>query len=223
MGVERRSEYYDDIFNNEKNFNVHYKESPYWVHWTQAIKYLGNNKNIKILEIGCGTGQLAEYLRDQGFNNYSGFDFSHVAITKAKKRIPEFNFYIGDALEKIKLKGDYDIAICLEVLEHVENDKAILRNIEEGKTLIFSVPNFIADSHVRWFVKERQIKSRYYRLLNIKNIVRVGNIYICIGIRSNYKPRIFNRITKTREKFDSKSILKRAKHYLNNLSTYFQK
>jgi len=221
MGKEKEASYYDNIFQSDPMFNVDYKDSVYYVHWTQVIKFLGRNYDAKILEIGCGTGQLAEYIRDEGFTNYLGFDFSTLAIKKARERVNSYNFFVGNALEVGPFERNFDIVICLEVLEHVTEDLQVLRNIPIGKSIIFSIPNFNAESHVRWFVTERQIKKRYYKLLDIKQIVRIGNIFICYSIRDDYSPSIFNRITKNREYLSIDSLRLRLIHKKDQLKSYF--
>jgi len=222
MAEEKDSSYYDKIFSEKKEFQVSYRDTPYWVQWTQVINFLGQDKDQRILEIGCGTGQFAEFLLDEGFKNYLGFDFGERAIKLAKERVPDFSFVVSDALSGEVYKNAYDTVICLEVLEHIKNDLNVLMNIEEGKIIIFSLPNFYDNSHIRWFISERQIKKRYYKLLDIQRMVRIGNIYVCRAVRSNFKPDMFQKIVKTRESFKVRSITDRLKHYQNNIKTIFQ-
>jgi 2-polyprenyl-3-methyl-5-hydroxy-6-metoxy-1,4-benzoquinol methylase len=222
MGEEKTDLYYDDLFRSSINYKSHYKESHYWVHWTQVIRFLGKNKTQKILEIGCGTGQFAEYLSDEGFLNYNGFDFSSAAIKIAAKRVPKYNFYLGNALHQDSFRDDYDVIICLEVLEHIKGDNEVIKNINIGKRIIFSVPDFKDESHVRWFISPRQIKSRYYKLLDLKAIIKIGNIYVCSAVRSNFEPGLFNRILKNREKLTYYSFSNRLKHFLDKLKTLTQ-
>ncbi|MGL1889883.1 MAG: class I SAM-dependent methyltransferase [Reichenbachiella sp.] len=214
MNSEKDAIYYDDKFSSTDKYNCDYKDSYYWVHWTQVMKFLGKNKDQNILEIGCGTGQLTEYLIDEGFHNYSGFDFSTRAVALAKERLPKSTFYVGNALDEKSFERKYETAICLEVLEHVDRDKDVLRNITIGKTVILSVPNFWVPSHVRIFNSERAIKKRYYKLINIHSIVRVGNIYIVKGDRSDFKPNFLQAFFKSRENVTISSFLKRIKHRL---------
>lgn len=217
MGQEQKAEYYDDFFKEGRGFDTHYKKSHYWVHWTQVIKFLGEPKSQAILEIGCGTGQLAEYLFDQGYTKYFGFDFSTTGIELSKKRVPGWKFEYGDALEKKYYPKKYDTAICLEVLEHVQNDIQILKNIKMDSIVIFSVPNFPAPSHVRRFLSERAIKKRYYKYIDIRSIVRVGNIFIVRGYRSDFRPTLLQSLFKSREKISSNSFIARIKYHLGNL------
>jgi SAM-dependent methyltransferase len=56
--------------------------------------------NVKILDMGCGTGSVTWYVAREGFDSY-GFDGSETAIKKAKKRIAEegenANIIVADA------------------------------------------------------------------------------------------------------------------------------
>ena len=222
MAKEKQAEYYDEYFIESGDFQTHYKDSIYFVHWTQVIQFLRKLQQPKLLEVGCGTGQLAEYLRDEGFNHYVGFDFSKKGIDLAQKRIPEFTFFEGNALDSSSFSIAYDVAICLEVLEHIERDLEVIRNIETGKRIIFSLPNFKVESHVRWFVKPRQIKARYYKLIDITSIIPIGNIFVCHGIRKDFSPNIFQRVLKSREPIGLSSITKRLKQYHTTLLSYFR-
>lgn len=212
---EKQAEYYDEMYEEEKDYKVGYRDSFYYVHWTQVIRFLERLHKPKILEIGCGTGQLAEYIYKEGFRDYIGFDFSPKAIKMAKTRTP-FEFFVGNALDPASYKKDYDTVVCLEVLEHIQEDKAVLKNIKRGTKLIFSVPNFGGPSHVRWFRTERSLKARYYKIVEINKIIRIGEIYICLGIVNPFKPNLLQRFFKTREKTGVHSFVIRIKFRLNN-------
>ena len=216
MGVEKKVDYYNGRFSKDVGYKMHYKDSFYYVHWTQILKFLKNQQNLSILEIGCGTGQLAHYLSDEGFKNYRGFDFSAIAIEFANRTVSS-DFFVGDALDAKNYHHKYDVVICTEVLEHIKDDKQVLRNIATGAKIIFSVPNFDEQSHVRWFTSEREIKTRYFKLIDIQDIVRVGNIYIVKGIRSDFKPNFIQSFLATREKIDFTSFTKRIRHKMKNL------
>jgi SAM-dependent methyltransferase len=216
MGAEQKDSYYDQLFLKRADYHTHYKDSHYYVHWTQVIKFLRHRKEANILEVGCGPGQLAKYLQDEKYLNYQGFDFSSQAIEMAERMVPEFNFFRADALEAASYPDNYDIVICLEVLEHLKADKTVIRNIREGKEIIFSIPRFDDPSHVRWFLSEYQIKKRYYTLIDIKAIIRVGEIYICKGIRSDFRPNLYQRILKVREPIALGGVTARIRHRIKN-------
>lgn len=215
MGREFPSSYYDRHFRENPHFQIHYKDSPYYVAWTQVVRFLKKIKPNSILEVGCGTGQFAHYLHDEGFTNYEGFDFAEEAIETARSRVG-MNFYFGNALDKQLYDRDFGVVICLEVLEHIEKDLEVLSSIREGTPIVFSLPNFDVPSHVRWFISPRQIRKRYFTHVNILDIVPIGNLYICRGIVSKFNPNLFQRLLATREDITLRSITIRLKHYLKN-------
>lgn len=72
-----------------KSYHKHYTQSSiYYYSWKYAIKYLLMlDRDISILEIGCGAGQFANMLLDYGFCNYKGFDYAEEGVLLAKKII----------------------------------------------------------------------------------------------------------------------------------------
>lgn len=56
------------------------------------------NKNIKILDVGCGTGMVGEYLKEFGFHNADGLDPSEkmLGIARAKN---VYKNYIAQGIE----------------------------------------------------------------------------------------------------------------------------
>jgi 2-polyprenyl-3-methyl-5-hydroxy-6-metoxy-1,4-benzoquinol methylase len=99
-------------------------------------------KEGKLLEIGCGDGTLLGVL-SKTFD-VTGVDISSAAICKAKKCVDESRLRILD-IEKESLEGQYDVILCLNVLEHLkQSDNAILKikqSLRKGGVFIFSVPN----------------------------------------------------------------------------------
>ena len=217
MKSERPASYYDAHFKGDAQTHGHYKNSFYYVHWTQVIVLLRKIASPEILEIGCGTGQLAEYLKDEGYIKYVGFDFSAGAIALASRR-SGIKFIQGDARDdSLYKKIDFNTVICLEVLEHVQHDIEVIEKLPEGTNIIFSIPNFDAPSHVRWFNSEREIKRRYFKHINFHEIIRVGNLFICKGIVHSFRPNFLQQFLASREDIGWSSFNKRIRHRIKNL------
>jgi SAM-dependent methyltransferase len=215
-GAEKDAQYYDTLFSERAHYNVHYTDVHYYVQWVQVERFLRPFKNRPILEIGCGPGQLAQMLQDLGYTDYTGFDFSEVAVAKATDAVT-FPIFQGDALDPKTYDRPYDAVICLEVLEHLKDDHKVLENIRLGSTVIVSVPNFDDASHVRWFRSQYQVRSRYYRHIAIERICFINDIYIVYGTRSDFKPNLVQRLLKTRDAVGVDGFMLRIKHKLNHL------
>ncbi len=84
-------------------------------------KYI--NKTDKILEIGCGSGNL---LKNIACENITGLDISNKMIDECKKICPNGNFIVGDA-ENLPFKNNsFDKVIISEVLYYLPDlNKAI--------------------------------------------------------------------------------------------------
>ncbi len=167
MGNYRKPEYYDKAFQLEK-YNCHYSETVYYKMWEKVISYIGYSDVI--LEIGCGTGQFAQMLIGicGKYVAYYGIDFSEVAIEKSIERCGKY-FRLHDARKP--LPADYNTVICLETLEHIDNDILVLENIKSGTKFIGSVPILNDPAHVRVFKTPESITERYGKLIDIEEII----------------------------------------------------
>ena len=166
MGNYRKPEYYDKAFQLDK-YNCHYTETVYFEMWKKVFEYV--DYLDEILEIGCGTGQFAQMLIDSGkITTYYGIDFSEVAIEKSIERCGKY-FGLHDARKPLPV--DYNTVICLETLEHIDNDILVLKNIKSGTKFIGSVPIANDPAHVRVFQTSKSIKKRYRNLINIEEII----------------------------------------------------
>ncbi len=171
MGIEQDNSYYDDLFKKSPRYRDSYKNSIYLQGWQKAIDWctsLGKDE-LRILEIGCGTGQFAEMLKDNNIRSYQGFDFSSEAIEVAKKRIPnwEDKFCVSDIFASNAFNTiDYNVVCAFEVLEHINNDIDCLNRIKTGSSVIFSVPNFWDPAHVRVFKDTLDVIDRYKEIIH---------------------------------------------------------
>jgi SAM-dependent methyltransferase len=87
-------------------------------------------KNSNILDFGCGSGAVLEMLKKIGYTNLRGLDVSSDFIKIAKKRGLKADLIKSDHVNLGSKK--YDLILLLDVLEHVENDKALLRKMKSS-------------------------------------------------------------------------------------------
>lgn len=159
---EKGAEWYDASFENNAHWKQHYSLSQYYFLWTVIADRIVRDGHAIILEIGCGSGQLAGLLRDKGITDYHGFDFSSKRIIQAEAVCPQFDFNVADAFKTdLFTTCDYTAVICTEFLEHVEHDIDVLVRIRPGTRFYGTVPNFPYLSHVRHFEDVAQVLARY--------------------------------------------------------------
>jgi len=88
-------------------------------------KFLPDNKEVKILDIGCGNGGFVYWLREIGYKNAGGIDISAEQIELAQKMGIK-NIFQADIKEFLKDKKEsYDIIFARDVLEHFNKEEII--------------------------------------------------------------------------------------------------
>jgi SAM-dependent methyltransferase len=195
-GVEMPGFYYDDAFTKDANFQVPFYKSPYYPTWTVVVDRLRRYGCQHLLDVGCGPGQFAALIHDSGFQSYTGIDFSNVAVQMARQRTPHFRFHTGDVRLPATYEGfDCDAVICMEVLEHIEDDFAVLSCFPAGSRCLLTVPNFPWRSHVRHFKSEQAVLVRYGEFFTDFSVTRLKGVrmetdqfYLMDGIRNSITP-----------------------------------
>lgn len=102
--------------------------------------------NKKILDVGCGVGTMSLLLASLG-GKVEGIDISERAINIAKNA--KKNVKLKDVVflrqELKKGKGNFDLVISTEVIEHIENDKDFLNkiksNLRKNGLLVLTTPS----------------------------------------------------------------------------------
>ena len=113
-----------------------------------------NPKNI--LDAGCGEGfTLSKFYEFKIGKELEGIDSSEQAVELGKKMYPHLSLKIGNIYTLRYIDNYFDIVICTEVLEHLENPARALKEIERvsSKYVLLTVPNepwFTLFNYTRW-------------------------------------------------------------------------
>jgi 2-polyprenyl-3-methyl-5-hydroxy-6-metoxy-1,4-benzoquinol methylase len=134
--------------NSYQNFQIPRHLIPY---------FKKTDKNLSVLDIGCGLGQLLSCLKKEGFTDLTGIDINEESIEACKKN--------GLTVEKIEDIRDYaknsqkkfDRIVMAHVLEHLDKEVMIDTLIhikkyllEEGGIFILMVPNAQSYTGAYW-------------------------------------------------------------------------
>jgi SAM-dependent methyltransferase len=167
MGTEQTAEFYTGDKYMRPDIYIRYEPI-----YLQAISFLPHpNECPRILDLGCGVGHFAKLVRDRGYSNYIGIDFSTKMLKKARANVPELEFVKRDLT--LSIYDNDRLFVLLEVLEHIKDDIVVIENISIGSQVIFSVPTFDARSHVRTFKNTGAVIKRYKHLLRFDKIVQI--------------------------------------------------
>lgn len=98
----------------------------------------------RITDVGCGSGAvlagLVQRLRDQGEDTRGeGWDISPDAIARARCRESRhLRFHVAEATT---IRDFSDLVLCIDVIEHLADDLAFLREIRPlGERFLFRIP-----------------------------------------------------------------------------------
>ena len=136
-------------------------------------RHVGSENQLKVLDIGCGTGTNLEVLRDYG--TVHGMDVSPLALSYCHDRGID-RICRGDAAHLPFQDNSFDVIIGVDVLEHLEDDGAALREIHRvckpEALLIAVVPAFQS----LWSQRDEQHHhKRRYRIRQLrKRMTRAG-------------------------------------------------
>ncbi len=120
--------FWEDEYNKTPPWEVGHPQSAF-------VELFSSNELVlgKVLDIGCGTGENAIFLAQNGFS-VVGIDLVPSAIEKAKQKAKglglEINFSVGDALHLRFLPDEFDSVID-SGLFHIFDDKRRLAYIDQ--------------------------------------------------------------------------------------------
>lgn len=82
-----------------------------------------------VLEVGCGVGSFTKLIDDHGnFDSLYSIDISQPAIDFIKTKKFKNKIKI-ECIDLINAEGSYDFILCMNVMEHVEDDKNFFRKL----------------------------------------------------------------------------------------------
>ncbi|MCP4267544.1 MAG: class I SAM-dependent methyltransferase [Candidatus Brocadiaceae bacterium] len=189
--MEYKADFYDKMYKKggyQGVYDLPVKRSYYYPLFKVILKKIRKLPLSlpRILEVGAGTGGLAEMILRHGYS-YKGFDFSSVAIENAVRRTGRSDcFVVADAYEQSSYIDDYNTIICTEVLEHAEEDLRIIKQWQKDSFCICSVPNFDSESHVRFFRTEDEVFKRYSSAIHIEKIYKIKKPILADLSLANY-------------------------------------
>jgi len=109
----------------------------------RAISFASLPQKAVILELGCGTGDFAEFAIHQGFA-YHGLDVNSVAIAEVQERCPKAQLFCGTLEKSPWASTSFQAIVMFDFIEHVRDPgheiSLASQNLAEGGCLIASTP-----------------------------------------------------------------------------------
>jgi 2-polyprenyl-3-methyl-5-hydroxy-6-metoxy-1,4-benzoquinol methylase len=177
-------------------------------------------RNLKILEVGCGAGWFCPQLAEYG--KVTGTDLSDEVLARARKRSPEVNYVAGDFMTLDFDREAFDVVVTLEVLSHVADHEAFVRKLNShlrpGGMLMMATQNRFVLQHFnripppapgqlrKWFDRHelRQLLRPHFDVREIFSVSPKANRGLMRAVNSrklNYPVRAIlgNRVERLKE------------------------
>jgi SAM-dependent methyltransferase len=114
-----------------------------------AVETIRSHGSPRVLDVGCGSGRIAELVLDAGAASYVGIDFSEPMIELARERLERFGeraeLVVGDFLAE-PLQGPFDVILALGLFDYTPNAHAFTRRMyglcAGGGCLVASFPSW---------------------------------------------------------------------------------
>lgn len=116
-------------------------------------------KPESFLDAGCGEGETLERLKPLLPRRVAAFDLNPESVQFTRERHPEADVRRLNIFTLPFEPNSFDSVVCLEVLEHLDNPKAALRELlrVSRRDVIVSVP------HEPWFRLGSMLRLKYLK------------------------------------------------------------
>ena len=151
-----------------------------------VLPLLEKNNELKILDIGCGTGQLIKEISDQ-YNevDYLGIDVAENMIEVAKKNNKGKNIeFKNSAIESFESNDKYDIIICTHAFPYFPNKQEMIKKMaglcnKKGQVIIVnSSTNSLKDLIINFFLKATTSKAKYLSIDEMKKLFKGAKLKV---------------------------------------------
>jgi SAM-dependent methyltransferase len=118
-------------------------EAEHMIRYWSAAALAGGRR---VLDAGCGLGYGSALLADRGAESVDAVDLSESAVEAARARFGDrARFAVGDVTSLPFEDDSFDLVVCFEVIEHIDEQEAaldeLLRVMAPGGLLLVSSPN----------------------------------------------------------------------------------
>lgn len=185
-------DYYDEVYAKDNHYRENGASLQKAGHFELICDLLEAHNATAVLDLGCGPGQFAQFLRSRSQIPYLGVDYSRVAIRSAMNRaVPNAEFQVLDLTNsEIPPCPIKTSVICTEVLEHILDDEALLAKVPAGHPVYCSVPSFYTFGHVRYFKDGKEVEKRYGKYLDAFSVKEIclsagtNRLFVFHGLRN---------------------------------------
>ena len=114
-----------------------------------ALETVRSYTQPRVLDIGCGSGRIAELILQAGAGDYVGIDFAEEMVELSRARLDRFDgrieLILGDFLQA-PIDGRFDVVLALGLFDYIAAPQRFARRMfelcAEGGALVGSFPSW---------------------------------------------------------------------------------
>lgn len=150
-------------------------------------KYLSEKKDLKVLTLGCGTGDRELKLAELGvFGSIDAYDLSKSRIEFAKRQAKEkgvdniINYRVADIYDIKGCDNYYDVVLIEQSLHHFSPLKDMLFNINDflKPDGLFIINEFVGPTRFQWTNRQLEVINGLLSILPTKYKMERNDITI---------------------------------------------
>jgi SAM-dependent methyltransferase len=118
-----KAQQFDDLYEDERFF-VRLLRPGLFRRRELAVQTVGSYREPRVLDVGCGSGRIGEFVLEAGAGRYLGIDFAEPMIALARTRLERFGEraeLVTDEFLNAPLEGPFDVVLAVGLFDYLPN------------------------------------------------------------------------------------------------------
>nr|WP_319373231.1 class I SAM-dependent methyltransferase [uncultured Methanobacterium sp.] len=188
--VSHQEKYWDEVA-EEKDFPTPFPLAEFKKHI---------NKEMNILDVGCGYGRTLSKLHENGFKNLTGVDYSEQMIKRGLRSYPHFNLIKNNGDDLPFPDNSFDAVLLIGVLtSNIQTEKQEELILEISRVLkdngLIYISDFLLNNDQRNLQRYHKFKDKYgvYGVFELPEgaVLRHHTIQHVLNLTEDYKKLYF--------------------------------
>jgi SAM-dependent methyltransferase len=86
--------------------------------------------HLRVLDVGCGSGEILELLRNRGIGRLAGLDLSGRMLVEARRHLPEAEFFLGEIDRQPDIEGSVQVITAAFLVHHLHRPQAFFELVD---------------------------------------------------------------------------------------------
>jgi 2-polyprenyl-3-methyl-5-hydroxy-6-metoxy-1,4-benzoquinol methylase len=143
-----RAQAFDDLYEDERPL-VRLLRPGLMRRRNLAVQTVREYSHPRVLDVGCGSGRIGEFVLEAGASHYVGVDFSEPMIELARARLEPCSDWVQLLVEDFlaaALEGPFDVILALGLFDYLSEPHRFTRRMfslcAQGGCVVGSFPTF---------------------------------------------------------------------------------